>query len=124
MHEHHSDVLDKAMDQSHEYYLGDLETLTQLGPLQGTIAALDDDMTSYMVDCIEKYTLPGYEEGGDTSALILPLEIDLDRVGLFSKTVTLILGGAGLLFLILMLVFLIPAIISVQRGRCRGAVLP
>ena len=26
--EHHSDVLDKAMDQSHEYYLGDLETLT------------------------------------------------------------------------------------------------
>ena len=64
--EHHSDVLDKAMDQSHEYYLGDLETLTQLGPLQGTITALDDDMTSYMVDCIEKYTLPGYEEGGDT----------------------------------------------------------
>ena len=52
--EHHSDVLDKAMDQSHEYYLGDLETLTQLGPLQGTITALDDDMPGYMTDCIQK----------------------------------------------------------------------
>ena len=121
--EHHSDVLDKAMDQSHEYYLGDLETLTQLGPLQGTIAALDDDMTSYMVDCIEKYTLPGYEEGGDTSALILPLEIDLDRVGLFSKTVTLILGGAGLVCLILMLVFLIPALTGHYQKKAMAEVL-
>ena len=121
--EHHSDVLDKAMDQSHEYYLGDLETLTQLGPLQGTITALDDDMPGYMTECIEKYTLPGYEEGNDTSALILPLQIDLDRVGLFSKTVTLILGGAGLVFLILMLVFLIPALTGHYQKKAMAEVL-
>ncbi len=121
--EHHSDILDKAMDQSHEYYLGDLESLTPLGSLQGTVTALDDDMTDYMTECIEKYTLPGYEEGGDTSALILPLQIDLDRVGLFSKTVTLILGGAGLLFLILMLVFLIPALTGHYQKKAMAAVL-
>ena len=121
--EHHSDILDKAMDQSHEYYLGDLETLTPLGGLQGTITALDDDMTDYMTECIEKYTLPGYEEGGDSTALILPLQIDLDRVGLFSKTVTLILGGAGLLFLILMLVFLIPALTGHYQKKSMAAVL-
>ena len=121
--EHHSDVMDKAMDQSHEYYLGDLETLTQLGTVTGTVTGLDDDMTSYMVDCIEKYTLPGYEEGGDTSALILPLQIDLDRVGLFSKTVTLILGGAGLVFLILMLVFLIPALTGHYQKKAMAEVL-
>ena len=121
--EHHSDILDKAMDQSHEYYLGDLETLTPLGGLQGTITALDDDMTDYMTECIEKYTLPGYEEGGDSTALILPLQIDLDRVGLFSKTVTLILGGAGLLFLILMLVFLIPALTGHYQKKAMAVVL-
>lgn len=121
--EHHSDVMDKAMDQSHEYYLGDLETLTMLGTVQGTVTALEDDMTSYMVDCIEKYNLPGYEEGGDTSALILPLQIDLDRVGLFSKTVTLILGGAGLVFLILMLLFLIPALAGAYQKKAMEAVL-
>ena len=81
------------------------------------------DMTSYMVDCIEKYYLPGYEEGGDTSALILPLQIDLDRVGLFSKTVTLILGGAGLVFLILMLLFLIPALAGAYQKKAMEAVL-
>ena len=121
--EHHSDVMDKAMDQSHEYYLGALETLPMLGNVQGTVTALEDDMTSYMVDCIEKYNLPGYEEGGDTSALILPLQIDLDRVGLFSKTVTLILGGAGLVFLILMLLFLIPALAGAYQKKAMEAVL-
>lgn len=121
--EHHSDVLDKAMDQSHEYYLGDLETLTTLGTIQGTVTGLDDDMIDYMVDCIEKYDLPGYEEGGDTSALILPLQIDLDRVGLFSKTVTLILGGAGLVFLILMLAFLIPALTGHYQKKAMAEVL-
>ena len=121
--EHHSDVMDKAMDQSHEYYLGDLETLTKLGTVQGTVTTLEDDMTSYMVDCIEKYNLPGYEEGGDTGSLILPLQIDLDRVGLFSKTVTLILGGAGLVFLLLMLVFLIPALTGAYQKKAMETVL-
>ncbi len=121
--EHHSDILDKAMDQSHEYYLGDLETLTPLDGLQGTITALDDDMTGYMTECIQKYELPGYEEGGDTSALILPLQIDLDRVGMFSKTVTLVLGGSGLLFLILMLVFLIPALTGHYQKKAMATVL-
>ena len=121
--EHHGDVMDKAMDQSHEYYLGDLETLTKLGTVQGTVTALEDDMTSYMVDCIEKYNLPGYEEGGDTSALILPLQIDLDRVGLFSKTVTLILCGAGLVFLILMLVFLISALTGAYQKKAMETIL-
>lgn len=121
--EHHGDVMDKAMDQSHEYYLGDLETLTKLGTFQGTVTALDDDMTSYMVDCIEKYNLPGYEEGGDTSALILPLQIDLDRVGLFSRTITLILGGAGLVFLLAMLVLLIPALTGHYQKKAMAAVL-
>lgn len=32
--EHHADVMDKAMDQSHEYYLGDLETLHEAGQSQ------------------------------------------------------------------------------------------
>ncbi len=121
--EHHGDVLDKAMDQSHEYYLGDLETLTKLGTIQGTVTALDDDMTSYMVDCIEKYNLPGYEEGSDTSALILPLQIDLDRVGLFSRNVTLILGGAGLVFLLAMLALLIPALAGHYQKKAMAAVL-
>ena len=121
--EHHSDIMDKAMDQSHEYYLGDLETLTTLGTVQGTVTALEDDMTGYMVECIEKYNLPGYEEGSDTSALILPLQIDLDRVGLFSKTITLILGGAGLVFLILMLVFLIPALTGHYQKKAMETVL-
>lgn len=121
--EHHADVMDKAMDQSHEYYLGDLETLTKLGSLSGTAAALDDDMTGYMSDCIEKYQLPGYTEGGDTLALIRPVQINLDHVGLFSTTITLLLGGVGLVFLILMLAFLIPAMMGHYQKKAMAVVL-
>ena len=121
--EHHADVMDKAMDQSHEYYLGDLEALTKLGSLSGTAAALDDDMTGYMTECIEKYQLPGYTEGGDTAALIRPIQINLDHVGMFSKTVTLILGGVGLFFLLLMLAFLIPALTGHYQKKAMAVVL-
>ena len=121
--EHHADVMDKAMDQSHEYYLGDLETLTQLGTVSGTAVTLEDDMTGFMVDCIENYQLPGYTEDGDTDALIRPIQINLDQAGLFSTTLTLIFGGAGLLFLLLTLALLIPALTGHYQKKAMAVVL-
>ena len=121
--EHHGDVMDKAMSQSHEYYLGDLETLTPLGTVSGTVTTLEDGMTDYMVDCIKKYDLPGYTEGGDTSALSRPVQVNLDQVGLFSATVTWILGGVGLVFLLLTLALLIPALTGAYQKKALAVIL-
>ncbi len=115
--EHHSDVLDKAMDQSHDKLSGRSGNLDPARPPSRYHYCLDDDYARLYDGMHRKIYATRYEEGNDTSALILPLQIDLDRVGLFSKTVTLILGGAGLVFLILMLVFLIPALTGHYQKR-------
>ena len=101
--DHNSNVLDRAMEQSHEYYLGDLETLTPLGNLSGTVKPLEDDMTDFMTDCIEKYELPGYEEGKDSANLIVPYQVELDRVGFLNKAWVALLGIASLVFLLLLI---------------------
>ncbi len=100
----HESLMERAMEQSHEYYLGDLDALTGLGDLSGTVGALEEDMLDYMTDCIDNYQLPGYQEGGDSSALILPYQVNLDYVGLLKKPVALTLGAVGVVFLLLALV--------------------
>ena len=102
--EKNSSVLNRAMEQSHEYYMGDLETLHALGDLSGTVVALEDDMTEFMADCIDTYALPGYEEGRDSARLILAYQINLDKVGFLGKDTALVLGGLALLFLILLMI--------------------
>ena len=99
--ERNSGLLSRAMDQSHEYYLGDLTTLRPLGLVSGSATALEEDMLKYMADCIDNYALPGYEEGQSSRRLLIPVLVTLDRVGLLSKTWTLVLGGLALLFLVL-----------------------
>ncbi len=94
--EHNQALLDRAMEQSHEFYLGDLTELTALGTLSGTASSLDEDMIDFMTDCIQQYQLPGY----DGNLEILPIEVTLDRVGLFGKTLTLVLFALGLVLLL------------------------
>ncbi len=89
------------MEQSHEYYLGDLESLIPLGDVYGTVTDLEDDMSGYMVDCIDNYELPGYAEGEDSSQLLIPYQINLDYVGFLQKPLVLGLGSAALVFLLL-----------------------
>jgi hypothetical protein len=120
--EKNSDILDRAMEQSKEYYLGDLETLTKLGALSGTVKALDEDMTSYMTDCIDNYELPGYEEGADTSRLIIPYQIELDQVGLLSKTWTLVLFGGAVVFLILLAAQLVVLFAGCYQKKVRALI--
>lgn len=121
--EHNGSLLDRAMDQSHEYYMGDLETLTRLGKISGTVKPLEDGMIDYMVDCIESYTLPGYVEGGNTSALIVPIQVNLNQVGFLNQNIVLLLGGLGLLFLLITLVLLIPALTGAYQKKAIAQVL-
>lgn len=107
--EQNANVLDRAMEQSHEYYLGDLESLTKLGELTGTVKPLEDDMVPYMTDCIDNYGLPGYEEGRDSARLIVSYQINLGCVGFLSTTWIAVLGalaGAAVLLLIVQLAVL------------------
>lgn len=96
--EAHANVLDRAMEQSHEYYLGDLETLTPLGKLSGTVKDMDYEMEQYLTDCLAKYELPDYENPS-----IYCAQIELDRVGLLSKTWTVVLALGALAFLLLLI---------------------
>lgn len=121
--EANDDVLTKAMDQSREYYLGDLETLTSLGNISGTVKSIEDDMTSFLTDCIDNYALPGYEEGRDSANLIIPCQIELDRLGFLSIPLALILGGLGLLSLIVMLALLIPALTGAYQKKALATAL-
>lgn len=121
--EKNASVLERAMDQSHEYYLGDLETLTRLGTISGTVKPLEEGMSDYMVDCIESYALPGYVEGGDTEALLIPLQVNLDQVGFLNQSIVLLLGGLGLVFLIVTLVLLIPALTGSYQKKALALVL-
>jgi hypothetical protein len=121
--EKHDDIMEKAMDQSHEYYLGDLETLTTLGSIQGTATELDEDMIDYMVECIEKYELPGYTENGDTYALIRPVQINLDQAGFLRSSYSIVLGIIGLVFLLLTLALLIPTLAGAYQKKALSIVL-
>lgn len=108
--EKNENVLSRAMEQSEQYYLHDLETLTRLGNLQGTVKPLEEDMTSYMTDCITNYQLPGYTEDGNVYDLIVPVQIELNQVGFLSETLALILGLLGLVFAIFGVALLIPVL--------------
>lgn len=108
--ENNESILSRAMEQSEQYYLYDLETLTRLGKLRGTVQPLDDDMTSYMTDCITNYELPGYSADGNVYDLIVPVQIELDQVGYLSETLALILGVLGLVFAIIGVILLLPVL--------------
>lgn len=118
--ERNSNVLNRAMEQSREYYLGDLETLTPLGPIQGTVKPLEDDMLDYMVDCIDEYALPGYEEGQDSGRLILDWQVELNRVGLLSETWTKVLGVAAAIILLLLAAQLVVLYTGCYQRRVRA----
>lgn len=120
--EKNANVLDRAMEQSHEYYMGDLETLTRLGTLSGTLKPLEEDMISYMVDCIESYTLPGYEEGGNTASLIYSYQVNIDEVGFLSTSTAALLGVIALVFLALTLLLLVPALTGAYQKKAAGIV--
>ena len=120
--EHHKNVIDRAMDQSHEYYLGDLETLTKLGNLRGTVVDLDEDMLKYMSDTIDNYQLPGYEEGRDSQRLLIPLQVNLDKVGFLSGKVAVILGICGLVCLLAMIAQIVIVQCGVYQRRVRALV--
>ena len=110
--EHNGNVIDRAMEQSHEYYLGDLETLTKLGSLQGTVVGLDEEMLKYMGDCIDNYNLPGYEEGRDSQRLLIPCQVNLDKVGFLSTRMATVLGVCAFVCLLALLL----QIIAVKSG--------
>lgn len=97
--EQNSAMLEKAMEQSHEYYLGDLDTLTEIGTLRGTVKPLEDGMADYMADCLDKYELPDYD--------ISLWQIELNSVGLFSETWVKILGAAAAVVFLLLVAQLV-----------------
>lgn len=111
--EKNENVLSRAMEQSEQYYLYDLETLTRLGDLQGTVKPIDDDMYTYITDCITNYELPGYSEDANLYDLIIPVQIELNQVGFLSETTALLLGVLGLVFAVFGVVLLMP----IMSGR-------
>lgn len=117
-----SAVLDKAMEQSREYYLDDLTTLTPVGEIHGTITALDDDMTDYMTDCIDNYQLPGYEEGRDSANLILPYQLELNHVGFLGEKTVIFLGITALAVLALLLIQLAVLLAGCYQRRVRALI--
>ena len=120
--EHHDDVLKKAMEQSHAYYMEDLGTLTPLGPLSGTVTKLGSDMPSYMADCIDNYQLPGYEEGKSSLGLIVEQQVVLDRVGFLPGSVSAVLGILGLVCLLLGLLQLVLVLSGFYERKVKACV--
>lgn len=114
-------VLSRAMEQSEQYYLYDLETLTRLGDLQGTVKPLDEDMYSYITDCITNYQLPGYSEDANLNELIIPVQIELNQVGFLSETMALILGVLGLVFAIVGVILLMPVLSGKYQRKAFAA---
>lgn len=115
--ERNANVLDRAMSQSQEFYMGDLETLTRLGDISGTVVELEKDMDTYMVDTIDKYTLPGYVEGESSFGLIRPAQINLDKVGFLYTNVASLLAVIGLVFLAITLLILIPGLTGAYQKK-------
>lgn len=120
--EQNGDVLEKAMEQSREYYLGDLTTLTPLGQIHGIVTKLDDNMQNFMTDCIDNYQLPGYEEGRDSANLIFPYQVELNHVSFLSETVAQILGVAVLMLMVLLLIQLAVLIFGCYQRRVRKVI--
>lgn len=115
--ERNANVLERAMDQSHAYYMDkSIDTLTKLGSINGTVKPLEEGMESYMTDCITNYGLPGCDSD-NVGALILPYEVELDHVGFLSATLTFVLFGVGLVFLIVMLALLIPVLAGAYQKK-------
>ncbi len=120
--ERNANLIERAMEQSHEYYLGDLETLTPLGSVSGTVTALEDGMLDYMADCIDNYQLPGYQEGADSMALLVPYQINLGYVGFLTRPLALGFGITGLVFLLLAIVQLLTVQLGCYQKKVRDVV--
>lgn len=120
--EKNSSTMDRAMSQSQEYYLGDLETLTKIGTISGTVSNMETGMETFMTDCITKYELPGYD-AAVLDDLILPYQINLNQVGLLSTTMTLILFAVGMVFACITLAMLIPVFIGVFQKKSDAVLL-
>ena len=118
--ENNARILERAMEQSQQYYMADLENLTKLGDIAGTVKPLEADMEEYMVKCIENYTLPGYVEGGNTYDLLLPYQVNLDQVGFLYTKAVVILSIVGLVFLVLTLGLLIPALTGAYQKKANA----
>lgn len=122
--EKNSSVLTRAMEQSQQYYMADLETLTRLGDLKGTVKPLDDSVVSYMTDCIDNYQLPGYVEGESSMKLILERQIELNQVGYLSETVALALCFGGVLFAVAGLALLLPVVTGTYQKKALEGIDP
>ena len=120
--EHNGNVIERAMEQSHEYYMGDLESLTKLGPLHGTVSELDEEMLSYMADCIDNYQLPGFEEGRDSQRLLQSYQINLDHAGFLPEGAARILGICSLVCLLLLAAQLAVVFSGVYQRSVRAVV--
>ena len=120
--ERNANILNRAMEQSREYYLGDLESLTRLGLISGTVTALEDDMTEFMADCIDNYELPGYQEGMDSVDLLVPCQVNLDYVGFLTVPVALGLGIAGVFFVLLAAVQLLVVMTGCYQKKLRDQI--
>ena len=119
--EANAEVLDKAMEQSYSYYMEDLETLTKLGTLSGTVGTLESDMEGYMTDVISEYALPG-SDGDNLSSLILPYQINIGRVGFLTSSLAVILGCIGGGFLVIFLLLLIPVMTGAYQKKALARV--
>lgn len=114
-----AELLNKAMEQSKAFYLDkSIDSLRSLGLIFGTVADLEEDMQPFMTDCIANYDLPG-SDASDLSSLILPYQVNLDRVGFLPVLWVWILFGAGVVCLAVFLALLIP----VYRGKYQKEVL-
>lgn len=120
--EANGNVLERAMEQSHEYYLGDLENLTRMGDLCGTIVSLDEDMNSYMIECITNYSLPGYDSDS-VGSLIRPIQVDAGRVGFLYENVAKLLFVVGVVFLLGLLALWLPAQCGFYQKKAMEQVL-
>ena len=120
--EHNANVLNRAMEQSHAYYMEDLETLTPLGKISGMVTEMDADMPGYMVSCIEQYDLPGYVEGEDTERLIVPYQIVLDKVSFLPRTLVIVFGAAALLGILLLILQLAAVLSGGYQKKVRAVI--
>ncbi len=92
--------LERATDQAYDYYRNNSGILNEMGLISGQLTAMDDESLEMLTSWITQSKLEGFETEGAYTGTILPLEMQLNRIGSLSVTWTWILFALGLACLI------------------------
>lgn len=91
---------ERATSQSYDYYQKDSGIMNAMGLIRGTLTALDEEGIEMIDQWAHDSGLPGFSKDTNLDGQILPLELQLNSMGLLSPAWSWILFVLGVLCLI------------------------